>query len=190
MQQVSYDFEFAKELMSKVFMVSGNTASDAWGMVDKVVRICLNKHAGREDEDDVARVKGMIVNRLVDEVDHPSYFNGNEKCSVQTCIVVMSREITLNYVRNAHYAHTSISAVFNSMNVDTAGAKESLDALDDMFSASQKCVLRLLYGEGCSVDQAAGMLGVSTGEVRALQWQALERLQERWQALRAGNDLQ
>ena len=190
MQEVNYDFEFATELMSKVFMVSGNTARDAWSMVDRVVRICLNKHAGKEHEDDVARVKGLVVKRLLDEIEHPAYFNAGEKCSVQTCIVVMAREITLNYVRNAHYARSSISDVFKAMNVDVAGAQHYLDALDEMFSPSQKCVLRLIYGEGCSVDQAAGMLGVSSGEVRSLQWQALERLQERWMALKRGSELQ
>lgn len=186
MQYINYNFDFAPEFVSKVFMVNLNTARDAWNMVDKVVRICLGKHAGGNNEKDVAIVKGMIVQRLIDEIENPSYFNGHERCSVQTCIVVMAREITLNYVRNAHYSSSSVSDIFKSMNVDVSGAESYLDGLDEMFTPSQKCVLRLLYGEGCSVDQAAGMLGVSAGEVRSLQWQAMESLQKRWQVLRDG----
>ena len=45
-------------------------------------------------------------------------------------------------------------------------------------------MLRLIYGEGCTASQAAGMLGVSQQEVRTIEWQAMEILQHEWLTLR------
>lgn len=178
------------DLVAQVFLIDRDAALDAWRMVDKVVRICLLKHAGADHEDSVLRVKKMILARMREELDDPSYYLQVEKCSVHTCIVVMAREMTLNFVRNASYAHSTLADIFRAMNVDVSGAEVYLDGLDQMFSPSQKCVLRLLYGEGCTVVQAAGMLGVSPNEVQALQWQAMERLQREWMALKEAGNVQ
>jgi len=184
------DSECAVDLVAEMFMLNMNTAQDIWNMVDRVVRLCLCKHIGHDKENDVGMIKKIIMNRLRDELAVPTYFDNLERCSVQTCVVVLSREITLDYVRNAHYSRSSISDIFKSMNVNVSGAEEYLDGLDEMFSPSQKCVLRLLYGEGCTVRQAAGMLGVSSDEVLALQWQAMERLQQEWRFLKSGGAYQ
>lgn len=176
----------AHDLLAKVFMVNMNTARDAWAMIDKVARICLTKHMGSYSQKDVDRVKKIILDRLIQEADNPSYYEDVERCSVQTCIVVMTREVTLNYVRSAHYAQSTLADIFRAMNVDVEGAGPYLDGLDQMFSPSQRCVLRLIYGEGCTVIQAAGMLGVSPQEVQTLQWQAMELLQHEWLTLRKG----
>ena len=184
------DSESAVDFVAEMFMLNMSTAQDIWNMVDRVVRLCLCKHLGHDNEHDVVMVKKIIMNRLRDELAIPTYFDNLERCSVQTCVVVLSREITLDYIRNAHYSKSSISEIFKSMNVNVSGAEEYLDGLDEMFSPSQKCVLRLLYGEGCTVRQAAGMLGVSADEVLALQWQAMERLQQEWRFLKAGGAYQ
>jgi len=178
--------EFAIGLLAKVYMVDSNTARDAWKMIDKVVRICLKKHKGNDTPNDIGAVKKHILTRLITEAENPTYYDDVERASVQTLIVVMARETTLHYVRNAHYAHSTLADVFKAMNVDVTGAESYLDGLDQLFTSSQKCVLRLIYGEGCSVMQAAGMLGVSPQEVRTIQWQAMELLQHEWLALRKG----
>lgn len=183
-------WENVHDLVAQVFMIDRETAREAWNMVDKVVRICLLKHAGADHEEDVLRVKKRLLARMREELDDPSYYHQVEKCSVQTCIVVMAREMTLNYVRTAKYAHSTLSDIFRAMNVDVSGAEDYLDGLDSLFSPSQKCVLRLLYGEGCTVMQAAGMLGVTPNEVQTLQWQAMERLQQEWMALKNAGDVQ
>jgi len=184
MQKIIEDF--AIDLISKVYMVDMNSARDSWKMVDRVIRICLAKHVGREDQIDIGRVKKKVLDRLILEADDPSYYDKIEKCSVQTCIVVMTREVTLHYVRSAHYAYSTLADVFKAMNVDITGAEEYIDGLDQLFTPSQKCVLRLIYGEGCSTTQAAGMLGVSVQEVQSIQWQAMELLQHEWVSLRSG----
>ena len=176
----------AHTLLAKVFMVNKNSAQDAWQMVDRVTRICLVRHMGSCSYKDVDRVKTRILDRLLQESNNPSYYEDVERCSVQTCIVVMTREITLNYVRSFHYAQSTLADIFRAMNVDVEGAGPYLDGLDQLFSPSQKCVLRLIYGEGCTVIQAAGMLGVSPQEVQSLQWQAMELLQHEWLTLRKG----
>jgi hypothetical protein len=184
------DFECAVDFVAEMFMLNMSTAVDIWNMVDRVVRICLCKHVGHDKEIDVGMIKKIIMNKLRDELAVPTYFDNLERCSVQTCVVVLSREIALDYIRNAHYSRSSISEIFRCMNVNVSGAEEYLDGLDEMFSPSQKCVLRLLYGEGCTVHQAANMLGVSSDEVLTLQWQAMERLQQEWRFLKTGGAYQ
>lgn len=178
--------EFTTELLAKVFMIDMNSARDSWRMMERVIRMCLSKHTGSENPKDVLQVKRMIMSRLVQEVDNPSYYDASERCSVQTCIVVMTREMTLTYVRRSHYAQSRLSDVFKAMNVDVTGAEDYLDGLDQLFTPSQKCVLRLIFGEGCTAVQAAGMLGVTVQEVRSLQWEAMELLQHEWVALKKG----
>lgn len=176
--------QWAQELLSKVFMINIQAARDAWKMIERVVRLCLNNHMGRDAPDDVRRVMKIILNRLIQEAEEPSYFKDVECCTVQTCLVVMARTTTLSYVRGAHYARSSLAEIFQAMNVDVTGAESYLQTLDELFTPSQKCVLRLIYGEGCTAAQAAGMLGVSQQEVRSLEWQAMEILQHEWLALR------
>ncbi|WP_173084378.1 sigma factor-like helix-turn-helix DNA-binding protein [Fundidesulfovibrio magnetotacticus] len=130
----------------------------------------------------------MMVERLRKEVSKPTFYDGMERSSVQTCIVVLTREVTMNYVRNAHYWRSTVADLFLAMNVDISGAEDHLRCLDERLTPSQKCVLRLLYGEGCTLAQAAGMLGVSQDEVRTLQWQAMEAFHAEWLSLRLAMD--
>ncbi len=178
--------QYVVQLLQDVFMLNKSTAEDAWEMAGRVISLCLTRHVGICDHKDVLAVKKILMNRLIQEADDPSYFDKAERGSVQTCIVVMTREVTLNYVRNAHYAQSSLADIFRAMNVDVEGAGPYLAGLDQMFSSSQRCVLRLIYGEGCTVIQAAGMLGVSPQEVQTLQSQAMELLQHEWLILRKG----
>lgn len=178
--------ERAIELLGKVFMVNESSAHDSWIMIQKVVHMCLEKHMRSYTMPDVERVKKMIVERLGRELQSPSFYDNFAGCSVQTCIVVLTRDVTMGYVRNAHYCRSTVADLFEAMNVDVTGAEHYLQGLDEKFTPSQKCVLRLLYGEGCSLAQAAGMLGVSQDEVRSLQWQAMEIFHREWLVLHAG----
>jgi len=184
MQKVIEDF--AKELLGKIYMVDAPTADSCWNMIERVVRFCLDKHTGRCAHEDVHRVKRIILDRMLQDARNPRHIEQAESCSVQTCMVVMARECALAYVRHAHYAQSTLAEIFKCMDVDVTGAEDHLAGLDQLFSPSQKCVLRLIYGEGCSVPQAAGMLGVSSREVRTLQWQAMELLQHEWLTLKRG----
>lgn len=184
MQRIVEDF--AKELVAKVYMVDSATANSSWSMMERVVSSCLIKHTGRDNHEDIDRVKRIILDRMIQDADTPRHFDLNEKCSVQTCMVVMARDCSLAYVRNAHYAQSTLAEVFTAMNVDVTGAEDYLSGLDQLFSPTQKCVLRLIYGEGCTIAQAAGMLGVSHQEVRSIQGQAMELLQHEWLALKRG----
>ncbi len=184
MQKIIEDFTV--ELLAKVFMMDLNSARESWRMMERVIRMCLAKHTGAENPQDVLQVKRMIMSKLVHESENPTYMDNAERCSVQTCIVVMTREMTLSYVRRSHYAQSRLSDIFKAMNVDVSGAEDYLDGLDQLFTESQRCVLRLLYGEGCTAVQAAGMLGVSVQEVCAIQGQAMDILQHEWIALKKG----
>ena len=182
MQKIVEDF--AQELVAKVFMINMQSARDAWKMIERVVRLSLTKHVGRDKPDDVHRVMKIILSRLINEAEAPSYIQNAENGTVQTCLVVMARSVTLDYVRGAHYAQSSLAEIFKAMNVDVTGAEAYLHVLDDLFTPTQKCVLGLIYGEGCTASQAAGMLGVSQQEVRTIEWQAMEILQHEWLTLR------
>jgi len=180
----------AVELLGKVFLVNEASAMDSWVMIQKVIHMCLEKHVRNYDMPDVERVRKMIVERLERELRTPSFYDNLDGCSVQTCIVVLTREVTMSYVRNAHYWRSTVADLFEAMNVDVTGAEHYLQGLDEKFTPSQKCVLRLLYGEGCTLAQAAGMLGVSQDEVRSLQWQAMEIFHREWLLLRSGQACQ
>lgn len=171
-------------------MISRHLNIDTYGaknivtIIDSVIRMCLQKRIGFVDEADVDRVIKIILRDLERNPSRmiPDY--DLDKCSIQTFIIVVTREITVSYIRNAHYPTSSVSSVFESMKVNVEGAREELDALDAIFTPSQKCVLRLRYGEGCNVIQIANMLGVSTSEVRSVEWQAMQNLQRQFIAMR------
>ncbi|GAB6035628.1 hypothetical protein JCM15519_01870 [Fundidesulfovibrio butyratiphilus] len=171
-------------MLSRHLNIDTNGANNIVTLIENVIRMCLQKKIGFVDEADVERVRKIILcdlerkpSRIVPDYDL-------DKCSIQTFIIVVTREITVSYIRNAHYPSSSVSSIFESMNVNVEGAREELDALDAIFTPSQRCVLRLRYGEGCNVIQIANMLGVSTSEVRSVEWQAMQNLQRQFIAMR------
>lgn len=90
----------------------------------------------------------------------------------------------MKYVRSVYYPKSTLLRLFIDMNVDVSGAEACLDSLGASLSPSEKTLLRLLYGEGCTVMQAAGMLGVTPQEVRTIHRQAFASLRQEWLALR------
>lgn len=184
MNMVSTIQEDMCAMLSRNLKINTQGAISIVMIIENVIRMCLQKRLGFVDDSDVETVKKIMLSDLERNPSRiiPDY--DLDRCSVQTFIIVVTREITVNYIRNAHYSSSSVSEIFESMNVNVEGAREELDALDAIFTPSQKCVLRLRYGEGCNVIQIANMLGVSTSEVRSVEWQAMQNLQRQFIAMR------
>jgi len=90
----------------------------------------------------------------------------------------------MKYVRSVYYPKSTLLDIFMDMKVDVSGAEACLDSLGESLSPSEKTLLRIMYGEGCTVMQAAEMLGVSPQEVRTIHGRAFASLRQEWLALR------
>uniref|UniRef100_A0A7C4AHB3 RNA polymerase sigma-70 region 4 domain-containing protein n=1 Tax=Fundidesulfovibrio putealis TaxID=270496 RepID=A0A7C4AHB3_9BACT len=183
-------FERIECALRDVFTVDALEALGCATVIDGVIAICLKRHTGHNDAQDVIRVRRRVA-RAIRAEGGRGLRRDEGAGSLRTFLVVFTREVALGYIRGAHYPHSSIADVLRAMTVDVDGAQEHLDGLDQLFTPTQKCVLRLRYGEGCDPAQAARILGVSVEEVRAVELQASRNLARQWRALRhaaAGSD--
>jgi len=170
--------------LSRILGAEVNVCQEAVKIIRKVAFLCLKRHVGDVAYEDMRIILSMVHDKL--SVDGKDLFEAIEsgKCTVHAWLAVITRQAAMTHIRRRHYAASSVSDVFRAMNVDVRGAEDYLDALTDMFTPTHKYVLRLRHGEGCDVSQAAAILGVSPGEVKAVESQALERLRREWAVLK------
>lgn len=170
--------------ITRAYTVNQVAAEEAFEMVMDVIKIHLKKFAGKYEPNDVMAINRMIIRRFEKETGNTDSLYSEAALLVQQCIVDVARQETMKYVRSVYYPKSTLLRLFIDMNVDVSGAEACLDSLGASLSPSEKTLLRLLYGEGCTVMQAAGMLGVTPQEVRTIHRQAFASLRQEWLALR------
>ena len=171
-------------MLSKAFNIDIKAASESCLMVNEIIHFQLTKHCDNYTENDTHAINKIIRNLL----DHNRYCPENicrdRAMTVQQCIIDMAKQAALQYIRSVYYPKSTLVHIFRDMKVDVTGAEACLEGMGAFLSPSEKYVLRLMYGEGCTVMQAAEVLGVSPQEVRTIHRQAFASLRQEWLALR------
>ncbi len=98
------------------------------------------------------------------------------KCGFETWLSLYAEKAALNHIRQSIYPTSRLSAIFAAMGVDVAGKEEAIDRQDDILEPTHKFVLRLLYDESLSFEEAASVLGVAPQVVRGLEGEAWGRI--------------
>lgn len=102
-------------------------------------------------------------------------FDGR-KCGFETWLSNYAAQAALNHIRQSVYPTSRLSVIFAAMGVDVAGKEEAIDRQGDILEPTHKFVLRLLYDESLSFEEAATVLGVAPQVVRSLEGEAWGRI--------------
>ncbi len=140
-----------------------------------VYRVLVSRRCGNIRHLAKAISLGIYTKLTMDDCKALNSFDGR-KCSFETWLSLYAEKAALNHIRQSLYPTSQLSTIFAAMGVDVAGKEEAIDRQGDILEPTHKFVLRLLYDESLSFEEAANVLGVAPQVVRSLEGEAWGRI--------------
>jgi len=176
--------------LADALVIEHSLCEEVCKIIRKVAFLCLKRHVGDVAYDDMRAILSTVHDQLSNDGKELLDALDADKCAVHSWLAVIVRRVAMTHIRRRYYASTSVSDIFKAMKVDVRGAEDYLDSLSNLFTPSQRYLLRLRYGEGCDISQAAAHLGISREEALNLEASARRSLSREWSTLKTRTPLQ
>lgn len=175
-----YSENVSQDLLQKC--INGNNSSwivlvDSYiGVVYKSVISILNKYYVHIDENDMQDIcQNTFLKLFLKDCKVLKQYNP-EKSSFSTWLTVIARNTAIDFLRKRKERNASIEEIIDELHVQHMTDSGKINIPEDVVSARQHLVLRMMYDDGLEVDDVAKFLSVKRQTIRSLHHRAMKKL--------------
>ena len=99
-----------------------------------------------------------------------------KKAKVTTWLMVISRSVTMDFLRKGVYCLAPLDDFINELQAPTDPVHEGLDIPEQLLSPRQKLIIKLYFEDGLDISEISEFLGIKEQSVRSVKHKALIKL--------------